>query len=341
MFIGLVSSGPKVRRCLEQWHYDASPETALATFIAAAVQWAPSVHDAEAGAQRASQAIAQAAKSGARGVVFPEVWLQGYPYWAGIGVQEPEFQAFRERYFRSGVAVPGPEIDVVQQAAARHQCTVVLGVTEREHGTLYCTMVYIGPDGKLLGRQRKLMPTLTERLVWGMGDGSDIAAYDTEAGRIGGLMCFEHHMALARYAVGSLGVQVHASLWPGYGWLHPVVDACTRQLSFENGCFVVVAREVMSPERVVAGMPAVDKSASSFHQHGGSAIIAPGGEYLAGPVYDQEAIITAEIDLERIGLQKWFFDGSGHYSRPDVLQLRWHRHSKRPVEMTDDGQQDE
>jgi nitrilase len=307
----------------------------MSGFVAASIQWAPSVHDPKAGARRAAEAIGEAARAGAGLVVFPEVWLQGYPYWAGIGVQEPEFQAFRERYFESGVSVPGPEIAVVQQSAAKHRCNVVLGVTERERGTLYCTAVYIGADGSLLGRHRKLMPTATERLLWGMGDGSDLEAYDTSTGRLGGLLCFEHHMAPARYALGSLGVQVHASLWPGYPWLHPSVDACTRQLAFENGCFVVVAREVMSPDRIVSGMPVADKSAPSFRQAGGSAIIAPGGEYLAGPVYDEETIVIAEIDLGRIGLQKWFIDGTGHYARPDVFQLLWHKHPKRPVVVTE------
>jgi nitrilase len=144
-------------------------------------------------------------------------------------------------------------------------------------------------------------------------------------------MCFEHHMALARYAVGALGVEVHAAMWPGFPFLNPVIDACSRQLSYENGCFVVVAREIMSPDRAVAGMPAIDRSAPSWQMRGGSSIIAPGGEYLAGPVFDVETIVIAELDLGRIGLQKWFVDGAGHYSRPDVFQLRWNRAPKPPV----------
>ena len=303
----------------------------MSSFTAAAVQWAPSVHDAQAGARRGAEAIAEAARSGARLVVFPEVWLQGYPYWAGIGVQEPEYHAFRERYFRSGVSVPGPELEIVQRAAAKHRCTVAFSLVEREGGTLYCTAVYIGADGRLLGKHRKLMPTATERLLWGQGDGSDLEAYDTETGRLGGLLCFEHHMAPARYALASMGVQVHASMWPGYGWLHSSVDACTRQLAFENGCFVVVAREVMTADRLVPGMPVPEKSAGSFAQTGGSAIIAPNGEYLAGPTYDLETILLADIDLGQISLQKWFLDGAGHYARPDVFQLVWHRQPKRPV----------
>ena len=299
--------------------------------IVAAVQWAPCVHDSQQGAARAAQAIAEASAAGARLVVFPEAWIPGYPYWAGIGIQEAEYQGWREQLTRAAISIPGPEIALVQEAAARHGVTVVLGVEERVGASIYCTMVYIGADGRILGRHRKLMPTLTERLLWAMGDGSDLEAYDTAVGRIGGLQCFEHHMALARYAVASLGVQIHASIWPGYPWLNPVVDACTRQLAYENGCFVIVAREVMSTERVAPGMPPIKLSASSWNMVGGSAIIAPGGAYLAGPVYDQETIVFAEIDLAAIGLQKWFFDGTGHYSRPDVLQLRWNKNPKQPV----------
>ena len=297
----------------------------------AVVQWARSVHDSRLGAERAVTAIGEAAGKGASLVVFPEVWLQGYPYWAGIGVQEPEFHAFRQKYFESGVAVPGPELDQIREAAARHKSVVVMSLTERAGGTLYCTAVYIGADGRLLGRHRKLMPTLTERLVWGMGDGSDLEAYDTDLGRVSGLLCFEHHMSPARYALGSLGVELHAAMWPGYPWLNRSVDACTRQLAFENGCYVLVAREVMNPDRLAPGMPEPIKSASSFMQTGGSAIIAPNGEYVVEPVFDQEQILVAELDPSVVGLQKWFFDGAGHYTRPDVFQMLWHRQPKPAV----------
>lgn len=294
----------------------------------AVVQWAPSVHDAALGSQRAAEAIAEAAGQGAQLVVFPEVWLQGYPYWAGIGVQEPEYHAFRQRYLDAAVALDGPEVGAIRKAAARHRCFVVMSLTERVGGSLYCTAAYIGADGSLLGSHRKLMPTLTERLLWGMGDGSDLDAYDTELGRLSGLLCFEHHMAPARYALGTLGVELHAAMWPGYPWLHASVDACTRQLAFENGCFVLVAREVMSPDRVTEGMPVPVKSAGAFVQGGGSAIIAPNGEYVVGPVYDSEEILVAELDPTVVGLQKWFFDGAGHYTRPDVFQMLWHRQPK-------------
>ncbi|MEZ5498653.1 MAG: carbon-nitrogen hydrolase family protein [Steroidobacteraceae bacterium] len=304
----------------------------MTKFIAAAVQWAPIVHDSAACADKAVQAIADAAREGARLVVLPEAWIPGYPYWAGTSIRSAEYQGFLQEFNRQAIRVPGPETERIQAAAAKHQCTVVFGCDERAAGSIYCTIVYIGSDGRLLGKHRKLMPTLTERMVWAMGDGSDLEAYDTDCGRIGGLNCFEHHMALARYAVGSLGVQVHASLWPGYEWLNPIVDACTRQLAFENACFVVVAREVMSPEQIAVNMPQVEIDRSGYQMTGGSAIIAPGGTYLAGPVSgEKETIVCAEIDLDRCLQQKWWFDGYGHYARPDVMRLDWDRRAKRAV----------
>ncbi len=300
----------------------------MSKFVAAVVQWAPEAHDAIAGSKKAAKAIGEAAALGARLVVFPEVWLQGYPYWAGLSVRDPEFQTWRDALYRAAIAIPGPEIARVQEAAAKHHCQVVISAQERSGGTIYATQVFIDATGQLLGKHRKLMPTLTERLVWGMGDGSDLDVYGTELGRLGGLLCFEHQMAPARYALCGLDIQLHAACWPGHGFLNPVIDASMRQLAHENACFVFVAREVMSADRVPPSMPPIASGKEFWTGVGGSAIIAPGGEYLAPPVFDQEAIVTAEIDLGRIALAKWFVDGAGHYARPDVFRLEWNRSGK-------------
>ena len=303
--------------------------------VVAAVQWAPEVLNPTAGAEKAASAVAEASESGADLVVFPECWLQGYPYWSGLAPTNPEYQAFRQISFETAIAVDDPALEPVYQAAAAHQCTVVLGMHEKEGGTLYCTLLYIGPDGRFLGRHRKLIPTQAERLVWGRGDGSDLDVYATPVGRLGGLNCFEHQMAPARIALSGMNIEIHAAAWPGHAFLNDIIDASMRHLAHENACFVVVAREVMSPDRVPEGMPLSEDAAGHWYGQGGSAIIAPGGRYLVGPVYDEETIVVSEIDLADIAVNKWFFDGTGHYARPDVFQLRWDKRPKPPLDVVD------
>lgn len=300
--------------------------------VVAAVQWAPEVLNPKAGAEKAAAAIAEAAGRGAKLVVFPEVWLQGYPYWSGLAPTDPEYQAFRQISFEASITLDSPLLQPVFESAVGHRCTVVLGLQEIEGGTLFCTLLYIGPDGAVLGSHRKLIPTQAERLVWGRGDGSDLDVYATPVGRLGGLNCFEHQMAPARIALCDMNIQVHAAAWPGHTFLDGIIDASTRHLAHENGCFVVVAREVMSPERVGAGYPLSAENRGHWCGHGGSAIIAPGGEYLVEPVFDEETIVTAEINLADIAVTKWFFDGTGHYARPDVFQLRWDKRPKPAVD---------
>ncbi len=299
-------------------------------YTAAAVQWAPAYGDLRAGVARAIDAIDEAAREGASLIVLPEAWLPGYPYWCTEQRPNRAVSALYRELVENGVEVPGPVTDALGEAAARANATVVVGVTERAGGTLYNTLCYIGPDGDLLGAHRKLVPTLSERTVWGMGDGSDLDAYDTPAGRVGGLICYEHFMAPARYALAGLGVEVHASVWPGYPFLHANVDAATRMLAVENACAVVVAREVMSADRLPSGTPFAEHP-RMWEMNGGSAIIAPGGKYLAEPAYDDETILYAEIDPADLVEAKRWIDGVGHYSRPDVFRLHWDRSPKPPI----------
>jgi predicted amidohydrolase len=318
---------------------DTADGTESKTFKVSAVQWAPEFHDLSAGVEKAVRAIAEAAAGGSRLVVFPEVWLQGYVYWASMTTREPAFFAWQNKLREVAVQIPGPEVERIAAAAAEHGINVVISMHERGGESIYNTQIYLSAQGELLGAHRKLIPTAIERLVWGNGDGSDLDAYRTSAGRIGGLLCFEHHMAPARFLMAQLGVQVHVSPWPGFAMLDGIVDANTRQLAFENGCFVIVAREIMSADRLGPGLPDPGDDPGRWAAHGGSAIIAPDGSYLVAPLFDEERIITAAIDLREIGGVKSMFDTVGHYSRPDVFQLVWHRQPKNNVLIADDEEE--
>jgi nitrilase len=297
------------------------------SYVAAVVQWAPSFANPQLGAERASDAIRQAAEAGARLVVFPEAWLAGYPYFEDLS-RHPDYMEAWRRFARGAVAIDGPEIGVIAQSASRHGVEVVIGVNEASISkAVYNTMVFIGSDGSIRGRHRKFMPTITEKLVWTMGDGSDLDSHETSCGRLGGLLCYENHMSLARFACCTLGVEVHISMWPGHGFLNSVIDANVRQTALENACFVISAREVMDPSLVPDDFPLLGEPAL-WRANGGSAIVAPGGEYLAGPEFEAETILTATIELDRILDTKWWVNPDGNYARPDVFQLLWNRNPK-------------
>lgn len=304
------------------------------TYLAAAVQRAPGL-TREQGVDKAVAAIEEAGREGANLIVFPETWIPSYPYYHGQSTHRQAFTELYRRTFEHSIAIPGNDWNRIAEAAAAANAHVVIGVNEREPqaGTIYNTLAYIGPDGSLLGKHRKLVPTLSERLIWGYGDGSDLDVYDTEVGRLGGLICYEHQMAPARYALSTLGIQVHASVWPGWEQLHPVIDAATRHLAYENACYVIVARETMSSDLLPSGTPLAEEP--FWHASGGSAIIAPGGKYLVEPVTDLETIIYAEIDLESTIESKRWVDSAGHYARTDVFQLQWDKRPKPPVVIHD------
>ncbi len=295
----------------------------------AAAQIAPAYHDLPAATSLALGTIAQAAGEGVQLLVFPETWLCGYPYWASLRISSPEFAACRRAFQRSAVEIPGPEIDALCAAAKKHGIAVIIGVNEKSGGSVYNTQVFIDSSGQLTGRHRKLVPTATERLVHGQGDGSDLLAHEMCGAHVSGLICFEHQMAPARYLMNNHGVQVHASAWPGHRFLDPIIDASCRQLAHENACFVIVAREIMSVSRLPDDFPDPGGVAARWEMRGGSSIIAPDGSYVVEPVYEEETLVSATIDLERIPDAKWLVDGVGHYARPDVFQLHWQR-SPRP-----------
>ena len=289
----------------------------LPKFTAAAVQAAPVFLDRDATIEKACELIATAGDAGAKLIVLPETWIPGYPFWhSSPGVFSSS--TFTE-YWKNSVELPSPASDRIGQAAKMAAAYVVVGMSERDtasRGTLYNTLAYYDPAGELIHRHRKLMPTFTERTIWGMGDGSDLDVLETPLGRLGGLICWEHEMALAKYALYAQGEQVHCSAWPAYSSQKNHIAFGTRQYAFEGACFVVLSCGIVTPGSMPRALGADDVSAN-----GGTAIIGPDGEYLAGPVYDTEEILYAEIDLEAALREKHSRDVAGHYARPDVLQL--------------------
>ncbi len=292
----------------------------LPKFTAAAVQAAPVFLDRDATIEKACDLIAEAAAGGAKLIVLPETWVPGYPFWHTSPTVFSS-RTFAE-YWKNSVEVPSPASDRLGAAAGAADAYVVIGVSERDtvgRGTLYNTLLYYAPSGELIHRHRKLMPTFTERTVWGMGDGSDLDVLETPLGRLGGLICWEHEMTLAKYALYAQGEQVHCSTWPAYSSQTDHIAFGTRQYAFEGACFVVSSCGVVTPGSLPGAL-----GGDGIEANGGSAIIGPDGNYLAGPIYDREEILYAEIDLEAAIREKHSRDVAGHYSRPDVLQLLVH-----------------
>jgi nitrilase len=287
--------------------------------------------DLEAGLGRTAELAAEAAGRGASVIVFPETWLPGYPAWldvcrdAGLWDHGPVKAAYA-RMAAESVVVPGPATERLGGIARAVGSVLVVGVTERVeagpgNGTLYNALLVFGGDGRLLNHHRKLVPTYTERLVWGPGDAAGVRAVETPAGRLGGLVCWEHWMPLARQALHESGEDVHVALWPTVREMHLV--AC-RQYAFEGRCYVLAAGSLMRASALPPGLepePVRVPSPSALVLRGGSAIIAPDGTVLEGPVFDEPAILTAAIDMVRIREERMSLDVSGHYARPDCLRL--------------------
>jgi nitrilase len=305
---------------------------------AAAVQAESAVLDVEAGTEKACRLIAEAAGLGARLIVFPESFIPVYPngsLW-GRGLSRfgaPEAKRAFARMHRNSVQVPGPVTDRIARAAREAQALVVIGVSEREaqRDTLFNTLVFLGPDGTLLGKHRKLVPTNHERLIWGMGDGSTLGVFETPVGRVGGLICWENWMPLARFALYAQGEQIH---------LAPAADdrevflVNARNTAAEGRVFVVCVNTYLRKSRYPADFELQEDLAPLPEElgTGGSAIIGPDGEFLAGPLWNQEGILIADLDLDRITEERQLLDVTGHFARPDVLSLRFNRSPLRSLE---------
>jgi len=288
--------------------------------------------DLEKSLEKTVSLTGEACRQGARLVVFPETWLPGYPAWldccrdAGLWDHEPVKRLYA-RMLENSVEVPGPVTEALAAAAREHNTVINITVQERVRsgagrGTLYNTMLTFNSDGELLNHHRKIMPTYTERLVWGQGDGSSIRAVETTAGRVGGLICWEHWMPLARQVLHQSGEDIHIAAWPQVKEMNLVAS---RHYAFEGRSFVIASGAIMRASELPRELEPTEQfkeNADALVLRGGSAIIAPDGMVLAGPVYDEEAIVTAELDLARIKEESLTLDVTGHYSRPDIFEVR-------------------
>lgn len=303
----------------------------------AIAQKSPVFMNREASVERACSIIEEAGRNGAQLVVFPEAWLAGYPYWTeGWDSTLPQWAGGRILFRDNALVVPGEDAERIGQAARKAGAYVALGCNEMdprpEVSTIYNSLVFFAPDGSVLGRHRKLMPTFTERMFWGQGDADDLVVFDTDIGRLGGLICGEHLMTLARAAMIAQGEDIHVAVFPGAFELHtgprleePEKFGCfwghfeVRAHAFEAGAFVVSGCAVLNDADVAADFPHKGKMNIGY-ANGGSEVIAPLGIALAGPTYG-EAMVYAELEAWMIKATKAIVDTMGHYARPDVLKL--------------------
>jgi nitrilase len=294
----------------------------------AVVQAAPVIMDREATTEKAVNLIHQAAQLGAKIVVFPEAFIPAYPRGLTFGtVVGSRSEAGRKdwaRYWRNSVTVPSETTEILGEAARSAEVYLVIGVIERDNelssGTLFCTTLYYGPNGQLLGKHRKLKPTASERLIWGEGDGSTLTVVDTPYGRMGGLICWENYMPLARTAMYAKGVQLYVA---------PTADArdvwqsTIRHIAVEGRCFVLSCNQYVTKDMYPTDLAcyAELESAPDVMCRGGSAIVGPLGEYVVQPVFGREDILIGDLDLDLIAQSRFDFDPVGSYARPDVFQL--------------------
>ena len=280
------------------------------------VQAGSVLFDTAATLEKFAGLAAQAKAAGAQLAVFPEAFVGGYPkgspFGISLGRRTSEGREEFQRYFESAMEIPGPELEFLANVARENHLYLVCGVIERSGGTPYCTAVFIGPTGDYLGKHRKVMPTALERAVWGCGDGSTLPVLQTPYGKLGAVICWENYMPLLRTAMYSKGIELYCA---------PTVDdretwiPTMRHIACEGRCFVLSACQYL-PDGLQPnpnGQPLI---------RGGSCIVSPFGELLAGPAYGSEQILTVEIDLNDVIKGKFDLDVVGHYSRPDIFQLR-------------------
>ncbi len=308
------------------------------TIKAAVIQACAPLFDTGAALDRVAHFARRASRDGASIAVFPEAFVGGYPkgnhFGAPVGSRSDEGRDLYRRYFDAAIAVPGAETTRLGAIAKEHRLDLVIGVIERAAkyeggGTLYCTALCFSAGGELLGKRRKLMPTAAERLIWGFGDGSTLDAFDAPSGRIGAVICWENYMPALRMSQYAQGVEIYCA---------PTVDdrenwtSLMRVIAMEGRCFVLSANQFMRRGDAPRDFAAVQGDApETVLISGGSVIVSPLGEILAGPVFGEETLLLAELDLNDIARGKMDFDVAGHYARADIFELSINHTPHKPV----------
>lgn len=297
------------------------------TFKIAAVQTAPVFLDREATVSKTCDLMLEAGKNGASLVVFPEAFIPTYPDWVWA-IPPGQATLLAELYgelLDQSVTIPGPATGQLCQAAKQAGLYAIIGLNERNteasNATLYNTILYIDPQGQIMGKHRKLVPTAAERLVWAQGDGSTLEVYDTSLGKLGGLICWENYMPLARYAMYAWGTQLYlAPTWDrGETWLSTLRHIAKEGRVYVVGCCIAMRKNDI-PDRYEFKAKYYAQ-AGKWINKGDSAIVNPDGNFIAGPLHKEEGILYAEIDPQQMRGPKWMLDVAGHYARPDVFQL--------------------
>ncbi|XP_057782004.1 bifunctional nitrilase/nitrile hydratase NIT4B-like [Salvia miltiorrhiza] len=319
----------------------ASPTTIRATVVQAATVF----YDTPATLDKAERLVAEAASNGVELVVFPEAFIGGYPRGSNFGCTVGHFTAtateqFR-KYYDAAIDVPGPAFERLCAIAGNYKVYLVMGVIERDGYTLYCTVLFFDPQGCYLGKHRKFMPTTAERLVWGFGDGSTIPVFDTPIGKLGAVIYWENKMPLLRTAMYAKGIEIYCA--PNSDD-REVWQPTMRHIAIEGGVFVLSAcqfclrKDYPPPSEYTFTEWEDELEPDSIVGAGGSVIVAPSGEVLAGPNFEGEGLITADLDLKDVARAKFSFDAVGHYSRPDILSLIVNDRAMKPVSFTSQDQ---
>ncbi|KAI5084026.1 hypothetical protein GOP47_0000195 [Adiantum capillus-veneris] len=320
---------------------DMSGFSSARNIRATVVQASTIFYDTPATLDKAERLTAEAAALGSQLVVFPEAFIGGYPrgatFGAVIGNRSLKGREDFRRYHASAIDVPGPEVDRLASIAAKYKVHLVMGVIERAGGTLHCAVVFFDGQGQYLGKHRKLMPTASERLIWGFGDGSTMPVLETQVGRIGALICWENRMPLLRTAMYGKGIELYCAPTADS---RPSWQASMTHIALEGGCFVLSANQFCRrkdypppPEYIFEGLEE-EPSPDTVVCPGGSVIVSPLGTVLAGPNYEDEALVFADLDFGDIVRAKFDFDVVGHYARPDIFGLTVRDHLPSAVTFT-------
>ncbi|MEM9952423.1 MAG: carbon-nitrogen hydrolase family protein [Chloroflexota bacterium] len=308
----------------------------MSIITASIIQAEPVYYNLPRTVEKAIELIHDSVKDGTQLVTFGETFFPGYPVWIDIcsdmglwdNIATKEVWA---TLYKNSPTVDGEEIQQLSELASQLEIVLVLPINERVghgagYGTLYNTILTINSDGHIVNHHRKLVPTYTERIIWGAGDGAGVQAVDTSVGRVGGLVCWEHWMPMARQAMHESVEQIHIAAWPT---VKDMLQVASRHYAHEGRTFVLAAGSVLQAKHIPEQLTLTDDiQPDDYVQRGGSAIIAPDGSYLVEPVYDKEAILTAELDLDMVIRESMALDVTGHYARPDVFQMNINRDRK-------------